>query len=203
MQLSNEITVDASAEVLWEVLQDVERFAPYIPGFTLTEVDGDRYRGHMKVKVGAVTVQYDLEILVNERDADNLIVRAVASGDERKGAGTLRAAVVGSLSPNGDLTVMNIATELDVTGRVAQFGRSILAEVGAKLLARFGRDLEANVLASSEADSEEQVAPGAIETEPLDLVELAGSTVAKRIVPAAAGIVLLALLMLVRRSRRA
>lgn len=203
MQLTNAFTVNAAPDVMWEVLNDVERFAPYIPGFVLTEADGDLYRGHMKVKVGAVTAQYDVEIRVTERDAKTRTVRAVASGKERKGAGSVRAEVTGTLAPHGAATEATILTELEVTGRVAQFGRNILAEVAGKLLTRFARDLETKVLAGGDDGSGAApgplapvpVAPAVATSEPVDLIDLAGASVVKRVVPAGLAAVLLSLFL--------
>lgn len=209
MQLTNAFTVNAPPDVMWEVLNDVERFAPYIPGFVLSEADEDLYRGHMKVKVGAVTAQYDVEIRVTERDAATRTVRAVASGKERRGAGSVRADVTGTLAPHGDATEATILTELEVTGRVAQFGRNILAEVAGKLLTRFAGDLETKVLAGGDdgpgtAVGQVASAPAATAAatfEPVDLVGLAGASVAKRVVPVGliAALLSLVLYLLLRR----
>lgn len=211
MQLTNAFTVNAAPDAVWGVLNDVERFAPYIPGFTLTESDGDRYRGHMKVEVGAVTAQYDLEILVTEHDAAARTVKAVTSGKERRSAGGMRADVTGSLAPHGDGTEATIVTDLEVTGRVAQFGRNILAEVAGKLLTRFVHDLETTVLTGDDekgltGDGDESaaragptragaVSPGAAAAEPVNLVDLAGASVAKRAIPIGLGAALVALVL--------
>ncbi|WP_214370232.1 SRPBCC family protein [Pseudonocardia sp. H11422] len=183
MQLKNTFTVTAPVDALWDVLNDVERFAPYVPGFVLTESDGDRHRGQMKVKVGAVTVQYDVDITVVERDAVARTVKAVAAGRERRGAGTMRADVTGRLAVHGDVTEATIVTDLDVTGRVAQFGRNILAEVAGKLLTKFADDLEKKVLAGPEPEPGAPSQSATVGTEPVDLVEVAGASVAKRVVP--------------------
>lgn len=183
MQLKNTFAVSAPVDVLWDVLNDVERFAPYVPGFDLIESDGERYRGQMKVKVGAVTVQYDVDITVVERDPVARTVKAVAAGRERRGGGTMRANVTGSLAVRGEATEASIVTDLDVTGRVAQFGRNILVEVAGTLLTKFADDLEKNVLTGP---APEPLAPGptvAASSQPVDLVEVAGASVARRAVP--------------------
>lgn len=194
MQLTNTFAVSAPLDVLWDVLNDVERFAPHVPGFVLTESDGDRYRGQMKVKVGAVTVQYDVDITVVDRDVAARTVKAVAAGRERRGAGTMKAEVTGHLAVRGDVTEATIVTDLDVTGRVAQFGRNILAEVAGALLRKFADDLEKKVLAGPDPQPVAQngAAPGP--PEPVDLVAVAGASVAKRVVPVVLAVVLTALL---------
>ncbi|MHA6795719.1 SRPBCC family protein [Pseudonocardia bannensis] len=206
MQLRNTFTVTAPVDALWDVLNDVERFAPYIPGFVLTEADGDRYRGRMKIKVGAVTVQYDVDITVVERDAVARTVKAVAAGRERRGAGTMRADVTGSLAARGGVTEATITTDLDVTGRVAQFGRNILAEVAGRLLTKFADDLEKKVLADPgpepAAPNQSQSQSATVGTEPVDLVEVAGASVAKRFVPAGLALVMAVALYRIFRGGR-
>lgn len=199
MQLRNTLAVTAPIDTLWDVLNDVERFAPYVPGFVLTESDGDRYSGQMKVKVGAVTVQYDVEITVLERDAATHTVKAVAAGREKRGAGTMKANVTGTLAGDGAVTKAVIVTDLDVTGRVAQFGRNILAEVAGKLLTKFADDLENKVLAGSEAQSPVVGLAPAAESEPVDLVAVAGASVTRRVVPV--GLAVLVTVMLYRLLR--
>lgn len=183
MQLTNTLVVAAPIDALWDVLNDVERFAPHVPGFALTESEGDRHHGQMKVKLGAVTVHYDVEINIIERDATARTVRAVATGREKRGAGTMKANVTGALAERGDLTEATIVTDLDVTGRVAQFGRNILGEVAAKLLAQFARDLETKVLGGRDTPSPELGLVSAAVGEPIDLVGVAGGSVARRVVP--------------------
>jgi hypothetical protein len=203
MQLTNTLAVTAPIDTLWDVLNDVKRFAPYVPGFVLTESDGDRYRGQMKVKVGAVTVQYDVDITVLERDAATRTVRAVAAGREKRGAGTMKANVTGRLAVRGDVTEATIVTDLDVTGRVAQFGRNILAEVAGKLLTKFADDLENKVLAAPDAQSPALGLIPAAESEPVDLVAVAGASLARRVVPVGlAVLVTMVLYRLIRTSGR-
>lgn len=201
MQLKNTFAVTAPVDVLWDVLNDVERFAPHVPGFVLTSSEGDRYRGQMKVKVGAVTVQYDVDITVVERDPITRTVKAVASGRERRGAGTMRANVTGSLAVRGDVTEATIVTDLDVTGRVAQFGRNILAEVAGKLLTKFADDLEKKVLAGPDPEPATPAQATTTSAEPVDLVEVAGASVAKRVLPV--GLTILMMILLYRIFRTA
>lgn len=201
MQLTNTFAVTAPVDALWDVLNDVERFAPYVPGFVLTESDGDRHRGLMKVKVGAVTVQYDVDITIVERDEGARTVKAVAAGRERRGAGTMKAEVSGRLAVRGDVTEATIVTDLNVTGRVAQFGRNILAEVAGALLARFADDLEQKVLAGPDAQPELRLCAAPESTEPVDLVAVAGEAVARRVVPVGLAVVLAVLLYRTFRHR--
>ena len=149
MDLSNEFTVTVPVEQAWAVLTDVARVAPCIPGAELQDVVEDEYRGVVKLKVGPVTAQYRGTARFLEQDA--VTHRAVlrAEGRETRGQGNASATIVASLSPEGSGTRVAIATDLTVTGRVAQFGRGVLAEVSNKLIGQFVESLESTVLSAS------------------------------------------------------
>jgi uncharacterized protein len=137
MNLEHEFTVPMPVDEAWKVLLDVERVAPCMPGATLLTVDGDEFTGSVKVKVGPIQVTYK----GNARFAskDDTAHRAViqASGKEARGSGTAAATVTTSLVADGDRTKVNVTTDLNVTGRPAQFGRGVMSEVAAKLIDQF------------------------------------------------------------------
>src|ERR1700726_1670454 len=132
MELSNEFRVGVSVPEAWKVLTDVERIAPMLPGAQLQEVEGDEYRGVVKVKVGPITAQYKGKATFLERDeaAGRLVLRA--EGRDTRGQGNANATITASLQPDGDGTRVTVVTDLTVTGKVAQFGRGVLADVSAK-----------------------------------------------------------------------
>ncbi|MEJ5254208.1 MAG: SRPBCC family protein [Acidimicrobiales bacterium] len=146
MELTNEFEVGVPVEQAWSVLTDLERIAPCLPGATLEAIDGDEYRGVVKVKVGPITAQYKGSATFAERDdvSHRAIVRA--SGRDTRGQGNASATITAQLHPAGDRTRVTIATDLTITGKVAQFGRGALAEVSEKLLAQFVENLESTVL---------------------------------------------------------
>lgn len=141
MELRHEFTVPVSADEAWRVLLDIERVAPCMPGATVNSFDGETIEGSVKVKVGPMTVTYRGTAAFEERDesAHRIVLRA--DGKEARGQGTARATVTGSLVQHGTggeaVTSVTVLTDLTVTGRPAQFGRGVLAEVGDKLLGRF------------------------------------------------------------------
>ncbi|MQA93532.1 MAG: carbon monoxide dehydrogenase [Streptosporangiales bacterium] len=140
-QLENEFTVPVPVERAWPVLLDVERIAPCMPGAALDSVDGDEFTGRIKVKVGPITVTYKGEARFTEKDEDKRVVVIDASGKEARGAGTASATVKAVLVGEGDSTRVRVDTTLNVTGRVAQFGRGVMADVSAKLIDRFAANL--------------------------------------------------------------
>jgi hypothetical protein len=153
MELKDTFTVDVPPERLWEVLTDVERIAPCVPGFELEEVDEPDYRGRMKIKVGAIQMQYDATITFAERDDEARRAVLKVKGKERRGPGAVDATTTAVLSGGDGKTTAEMVTEVQVTGRIAQFGRGIIADVSSRLTERFVENLEKQVLAEPEAES--------------------------------------------------
>ncbi len=212
MQITDEFRVDVPVDQAWNVLRDVERIAPCMPGAQLQEVEGDEYRGIVKVKVGPITAQYKGAARIVEEDdaAHTMVIRA--EGRDTRGQGNAAATVTARLAPEGDATLVAIDTDLQVTGKVAQFGRGVMADVSSKLLGQFVTCLHSEVL-SGQAGASSDAAPGqpgsapaqtavappeggapsgprtidAPEAEAVDLARVAGGALAKRAVPLAVG----------------
>lgn len=151
MELSNDFRVGVPVEQAWALLTDVERIAPCLPGAQLKEIEGDVYRGLVKVKVGPITAQYKGQATFVERDDDAHRAVLRAEGRETRGQGNANATVTLALRPDGDGTAASVTTDLTVTGRVAQFGRGVLADVSSKLIAQFVESLEREVIAGDGA----------------------------------------------------
>lgn len=145
MELNNEFRVGVSVPEAWKVLTDVERIAPMLPGAQLQEIEGDEYRGVVKVKVGPITAQYKGAATFVERDEAAGKVVLKATGRDTRGQGNASATITATMTPDGDGTKVTVATDLTVTGKVAQFGRGVLAEVSAKLIGQFVDALEADL----------------------------------------------------------
>jgi carbon monoxide dehydrogenase subunit G len=141
MELDHSFIVPVPPDRAWEVLLDVERIAPCMPGATVEEFDGEVVTGRIKVKVGPVSLTYRGTAKFTERDPDARVVVADASGKETRGAGTASATIRSSLEPSGEGTRVSIHTTMNVTGRPAQFGRGVIAEVGGKLVEKFAENL--------------------------------------------------------------
>ncbi|CAN5857152.1 SRPBCC family protein [soil metagenome] len=146
MDLTNEFEVGVPVDEAWLVLTDLERIAPCLPGAQLTEVEGDEYRGTVKVKVGPITAQYKGVARWVERDDAGHRAVLRAEGRETRGQGNANATITASLVPAGNATLVTVATDLTVTGKVAQFGRGVLADVSSKVLGQFVDRLEETVL---------------------------------------------------------
>jgi hypothetical protein len=195
MELTHEFSVRVPIDQAWAVLTDLERIAPCMPGAELQEVDGDEYRGVVKVKVGPMTAQYQGVASFRERDEANHRVVVRAEGRDTRGQGNASATVTATLAPEGGGTRVQVHTDLAITGKVAQFGRGVLAEVSSKLLGQFVQALEADVLKGS-ASTETASSPA---SEPVDLLATAGWSVTRRIAPPVIALVAVALWLLFRR----
>jgi len=149
MELTNEFRVGVPVERAWEVLTDVELIAPCMPGAQLQEIEGEEYRGVVKVKVGPITAQYKgvARFLEKDEAAHKVVLRA--EGRETRGQGNANATITATMTPNGDGTDVAVVTDLTITGRVAQFGRGVLADVSGKLLGQFVDCLETKLLTDS------------------------------------------------------
>ena len=139
MQLEYQFTVPVPASRALAVLLDVERVAPCVPGATLTAFDGTDFQGTVKVRLGPVSLTYRGKGRIVEHDEPAGRVSMVASGQDSRGAGMASATVTAAVAPAGDpqSTVVTTTVDLTITGRAAQYGRGMIAEVGGKLVAQF------------------------------------------------------------------
>lgn len=151
MELTNDFRVALDVDRAWALLTDLERIAPCMPGAQLQEVEGDEYRGVVKVKVGPITAQYKGQATFVSRDDAAHVAVLRAEGRETRGQGNASATITATLTPDGDGTAVSVVTDLTITGRVAQFGRGVLADVSAKLLGQFVESLEQTVLVEEPA----------------------------------------------------
>ncbi|MPZ86657.1 MAG: hypothetical protein GEU81_01025 [Nitriliruptorales bacterium] len=232
MQLTHSFHVPVSVDEAWEVLRDVERIAPCMPGASIDSVDGDSFTGTVKVKVGPITVAYKGEASFVGVDNDNHRASIEAKGKETRGSGTARATVRAELKETAEGTQVTMITDLAVTGRPAQFGRGVMADVGGKLVGQFAECLSSELAAPEPipatppvGPSGTQQAPAAERTGPsaaaastprpaaqgpaerrtsdtIDLLDVAGAPIAKRLGPAlAAAAALVLIIWLIARAR--
>ena len=206
MELENSFVVPADIDTAWKTLLDVEAIAPCMPGATLTSFDGDNFTADVKVKLGPVTMNFAGEGKFVEKNEATHTAIIDASGKETKGAGTAGAKITATLVEEGpNSTRANIVTDLTVTGKAAQFGRGVMADVSKKLIGQFAGNLEqviaarqvtataAAAAAAAPAEGAEAVttaptpAPATapvLNNEALDLGNAAMVPVLKRVIPA-------------------
>ena len=201
MELHHEFTVPVPAADAWRILTNLEQLAPCLPGAQLTEVEGEIYRGQVKVKVGPIVAQFKGQASFVTRDDTGYAASLKAEGRDTGGKGNASATITAKLEPTGaNSAKCTVDTDLNITGKVAQFGRGALADVSDKLLLQFVDNLNA-LIASGTATAAPvapvptpaaQTAPAAPtvrkiehtdDVAPLDLLDAAGGTIAKRLVP--------------------
>jgi carbon monoxide dehydrogenase subunit G len=211
VELNNEFRVAVPAAKTWEVLTDVERVAPCLPGATLLSVDGDDFTGAVKVKVGPITVSYQGNAAFQEKDAQAQRVVLKANGKETRGNGSAAAVVTAQLKDDGTAgTLVSVTTDLTISGKAAQFGRSVLSDVAASLIDQFANSLEAELLAGTAPAAETDSAPstpGAQQGAPINAIALAkvmAVPMAKRFAPTVGAVAVAGVLgyLLGRAGRR-
>ena len=137
MQLEHTFTVPRPAAEAFAILRDIERIAPCMPGASIDSVEGEEFSGKVKVKVGPMQVTYTGTARFAEVDEENYRGVIEASGKEARGSGTAKATFTATLADKGDETDVTVVSELAITGRPAQFGRGVMADVGEKLIGQF------------------------------------------------------------------
>ena len=143
MELSNEIEVNAPIEEVWNAFNTPERIAPCLPGAELQEVEGDNFKGAVKIKVGPITAQYKGIATYQEKDESSKRVVIKGDGRDTRGAGNASALITAQLSEvSSNVTNVKVLTELTITGKVAQFGRGAISDVSGKLMTQFANNLE-------------------------------------------------------------
>lgn len=225
MKIDNEFTVNVPVDEAWQVLTDLERIAPCMPGAQLTGRDGDAFLGKVKVKVGPVISEFAGTASFIEKDDATHHAVIDAKGRDSRGAGNASAIITAQLRADGDdRTVVSVETDLKISGKLAQFGSGMIAEVSSKLLAQFVDSLEKQLMTTPEpavepdgsrpadavtpagADgSRDRAAPPVArpifrptqEPEAVNLTQLAGGAVAKRALPVVGFLVVLAIIIYV------
>jgi carbon monoxide dehydrogenase subunit G len=198
VKIDNEFTVSVPVEQAWAVLTDLEGIAPCLPGARLTGVDGDVYRGTVKVKVGPVVSEYSGTARFVEKDDTEHRAVIDAKGRDPRAAGNASAAITARLRADGDRTVVTVDTDLRISGKIAQFGSGMIREVSEKLLGEFVERLEAKLAAPAAEAAGSEPEP---EPEPLDVMRVARQAIYKRAIPVAVAVAVAAAVIVYVASR--
>jgi len=208
MDLNHQFTVAVPVADAWRILTDVERIAPCLPGAQLLEIEGETYRGVVKVKVGPIQAQFKGQASFIERDDTAHIVVLKGEGRDTTGKGNAAAVITAEMTAvDASNTSVTVNTDLSVTGKVAQFGRGAMADISDKLLAQFVVNL--NALIAEQPATAAAPAPAPAPTEgvrtiesaevaPLDLLSAAGSPILKRAIPVVVVVVAVLVWLVVR-----
>jgi carbon monoxide dehydrogenase subunit G len=214
MQLEHSFTVPVGVGEAWIVLLDLERVAPCMPGAAIDTVEGDDFSGSVKVKLGPINLTYKGNASFVEKDETAHRVVIDARGRDARGNGTAAATVSATLTSQGPaVTKVEVITDLNVTGKPAQFGRGVMVDVGTKLIDQFADCLAVQLGGNRRASAPELAAPalsGPVSVpaptvagpEPVNLLTSAGPAVLKRLAPFVGGALLLGTALFVVVYRR-
>ncbi len=211
MELQNSFVVPSDIDTAWKTLQDVEGLAPCVPGATLESSDGQNFTGSVKVKLGPVSMTYGGQARFVSLDEETHTAVIEGSGKETRGTGTATGQVTAKLVAEApDRTRVDVISDLQITGKAAQFGRGVMQDVAGRIIDQFSANLAATMAASgavaatAAAAASAATAAGAGEEEAaaaataaaaaapapvikvddsIDLLGTAGAPVAKRLVP--------------------
>jgi carbon monoxide dehydrogenase subunit G len=195
VQLENSFTVPVPVDEAWRVLLDIERIAPCMPGAALDSVEGDDFTGRVKVKLGPINLTYQGKASFIEKDEAAHKAVIDARGKDQRGNGTAAAVVTAKLAAEGAITRVDVLTDLNITGRPAQFGRGVMTDVGNKLLGQFADklaaqlgegDAQGDAERASAAASAAATATGAVEEVAASAEQAAGNGAAGKTVKKAA-----------------
>ena len=168
MDLRHEFTVPVPVDETWEALNDIESVAGCFPGAKVTSVEGDTFTGSCKVKLGPISLVYNGTGTFVEKDEGARRMVIDAKGKDKRGNGTAGAHVTATMTPEGTSTKVEVVTDLNITGKPAQFGRGVMQDVSDKLLGQFTDCLEQKLIATQqtpETAAPETAAPETAATE--------------------------------------
>jgi hypothetical protein len=200
--LTNEFVVKRPIDEAWLLLTDIERIAPCLPGAELTEIDGDVYKGVVKVKLGPITTAFKGQATFVERDDANHTATIHGEGRDTTGKGNAEAVIVASLHAESDATTtVKVSSDIKFTGKVAQFGRlGVVRDTSEKLMGQFAHNLD-RMLAEQPRQPGEEPRPAPAQAEAIDLADVVpGAALLTKIVPFLGGLALL--LLILKRLRR-
>ncbi|GAB7007144.1 SRPBCC family protein [Nocardioides sp. AN3] len=202
MQLSHSFDVPRAADSVYNSLLDLELVTSCMPGATLTSLDGDTFEGTMKLKLGPIVMTYQGTAEYVEKDPVGHRLVLAASGRDSRGNGTAATRIAARLEAVGpSLTRVLVDSDLDITGKPAQFGRGLIKDVGDKLLGQFAGALAerlsvAEERAETRAETRASTIHAAADVRPqsvdsISLTSLVGPVVVKRLLPAVGALLLL------------
>jgi carbon monoxide dehydrogenase subunit G len=179
MQLENSFEVATSRDTAWNLLMDVPRVVPCMPGAQLTEtVDESNWKAKVSVKLGPIALQFAADVSRTEVDtADNRVV-LTTNARELRGRGGAQATIVSKLTELGPAqTRVDVHTELALSGSVAQYGRGIVHDVAGQMVGKFADCLQKQLVGS------EEEAQAAVEqaSKPVSGLRLGGEAVTRAV----------------------
>ncbi len=161
MELEHTFSIPVTVEKAWPILLDIEQIAPCMPGASIDSVDGDDFTGSVKVKLGPINLTYKGQAKFVEKNEQTNTAVIDARGRDSRGNGTASAKITAGLVADGESTTVKVVTDLNITGKPAQFGRGVMVDVGNKLIGQFADCLAGKLSEDNSADASAGSADGA------------------------------------------
>ena len=180
MKLEQSFTVAAPVEQVWDMLVDVERVAPCLPGAEITgqRPDGS-YEGNFTVKLGPTTASYRGSLKMDSLDEASRTATMHANGTDKRGQGGAHAVIVSTLHQEGEETVVDVITDFTITGRLARFGRGgMIEDISKRMMRDFSQCLQASMASEPAPAAAVSAAPAAAAAAPVTPGEEADAAVA-------------------------
>ena len=168
MKIENSFEVPAATETAWELLMDVPRVIPCMPGTELTEVvDESTWKAKMTVKLGPMSFAFATDVKREALDEHGRRATLSARARELRGRGGGQAAIESTLTPVDGGTRVDIVTELTLSGAVAQYGRGMVEDVSSQLVSRFADCLKGQLTPVAEEPAAVAAQPAPAPAAPL------------------------------------
>lgn len=218
MELTNEFIVERPIDETWKIINDLEFIAPCMPGAQLTEIEGEEYRGLVKIKVGPITAKYKGKASFVSQDEEAKVSKLSAEGRDPRN-GNANAIITATMTEATEGTKVVIHTDLALVGKIASFGRGAIEDVSKKLMTMFSDNLR-DKLAETDSSGTPPEAPTTVgtadtaknedsvrkiqseEPDAVDLFAVTGDSMIKRLAPVLGGVVLLLILRMLLKGRR-
>ena len=151
MKIENTFEVEAPPESAWDLLMDVPRVIPCMPGAELAEtIDESTWKAHLKVKLGPISLNFEADVTREEVDEAAGRVRLAAQARELKGRGAALATIQSTLAAFNGGTRVEVVTDLGMSGAIAQYGRGMVQDVSTQLVTSFAECLQKQLVATPE-----------------------------------------------------
>lgn len=139
VRIEETFRVDAPVEHVWRFLLDPHRVVQCLPGAELIEAQDERtFLGRVRVKVGPISASYKGRAELTEVDEQNHRVRMTGEGQDTKGAGSARMTMTSHITAGDDGSAeVSVESEVQLVGKLAQFGRGMVEEVSKQLFRQF------------------------------------------------------------------
>ncbi|MGV9633052.1 SRPBCC family protein [Nocardia rhamnosiphila] len=160
MQLVNAFVVDAPVDIAWAALTDIPLVAGCIPGAQIDERDGDIYHGRATIKVGPVGLTLLGTATVIGQDEDNHTMALKGSARDRNGQGSAEVAITIAVCDENGRAAVTVTTELDLGGRIGQFGSGMISQVSRRIIKQFVDRLNTTIATGAAGGTESPATSG-------------------------------------------